>query len=498
MPDSINSIQMPQESLSVRAVKSGFWVFLLRIIQLLVQIIKLIILAPLLDSYNFGLMGIALLTMAVLGTFSATGFEAALIQKKENIRSYLDIAWTVLVVRGFALFALLYLIAPYAAIFFNEPKASPIIQVVGISVIFKALTNIGVIYFRKDLQFRKEFFYQFGGTLIDFIVAVSVALMLRNVWALVFGLLAGNFSRFILSYLIHPYRPRLSLDKQQFKELFGFGKWILASSIVVFLATQGDDAFLCKILGASALGLYQVAFRFANLPGSEIGVLSRVAFPAYSKLQDNIPKLRDAYLRMMRFVSFLSIPLGGGIFMLGPAFTHIFLGDKWMPMVPALRILAVSGIIRVINSPAGSAFNALGKPHLSFVVLLTRVITLAAAIYPLALLWGMSGVAIAVLLSSCSSLPIIVTGLSKVVGLTMRDLLNACSCPLLATIVMIIGVYVLGNIFDQFQSIWFLISVLFGILTYLGVVFVSQKRLDYPISKDIRLVLNSLKLKAKA
>ena len=150
MPDSINSVQIPQESLSVRAVKSGLWVFLLRIIQLFFQTIKIIILAQLLDPYNFGLMGVALLTMAILETFSATGFQAALIQKKEDIKTYLDIAWTVLVLRGFVLFALIYLIAPSISNFFNEPKATPIIQVVGISVIFKAFTNIGVIYFRKE------------------------------------------------------------------------------------------------------------------------------------------------------------------------------------------------------------------------------------------------------------------------------------------------------------------------------------------------------------
>lgn len=484
--------------LRFRVVRGGFWVFVLRITTWLFGLVRTIILARLLAPADFGVFGIALLAMSALQTFSRTGFGAALVQKKEDTEFYLDTAWTVQVIRGVVLGLIAFALAPYVAAFFDAPAAKPILQVIAFSVLLGGLGNIGLSYFQKELEFHKTFVYELSGTLADIGVAIPAAFILRSVWALVFGLLARTIVQIVLSYFIHPYRPRPRFNWQQFKELFGFGKWILASSIVVFLATQGDDAFLCKILGASALGLYQVAFRFANLPGSEIGVLSRVAFPAYSKLQDNIPKLRDAYLRMMRFVSFLSIPLGGGIFMLGPAFTHIFLGDKWMPMVPALRILAISGIIGVINSPAGSAFNALGKPHLSFVVLLTRVITLAGAIYPLALLWGMSGVAVAVLLSSCSSFPVIVTGLSKVVGLKMRDLLKACSCPLLAVIVMIIGVYVLGNIFDQFQSIWFLISVLFGMLTYLGVVFISQKELDYPISEDIRLILNSLKSKAKA
>ncbi|GAI47416.1 unnamed protein product, partial [marine sediment metagenome] len=91
--------------------------------------------------------------------------------------------------------------------------------------------------------------------------------------------------RCIVSYAIHPYRPHFNFQLGQAKELFTFGKWLLASSVVVFLATQGDDAFLGKVLGVTMLGFYQMAFRFGNLPSSEIGLISRVAFPTYSKLQ---------------------------------------------------------------------------------------------------------------------------------------------------------------------------------------------------------------------
>jgi len=157
-----------------------------------------------------------------------------LIQKKEAIKSYLDSAWTVLILRGFILFIILYFIAPYAATFFDAPKAEPIIRVIGFSILFGAFTNIGVIYFQKELEFNKQFIYQFSGTLADFIVAISAVLILKNVWPLVFGLLAGNIVRCFVSYLIHPYRPHLSSELAKVKELFGFGKWILGSSILVF------------------------------------------------------------------------------------------------------------------------------------------------------------------------------------------------------------------------------------------------------------------------
>jgi lipopolysaccharide exporter len=318
----ISNLKNPGENLSQRAVRGGFWVFSLRIVQQLFNLARLIILARILAPHDFGLMGIALLTMATLETFSQTGFQAALIQKKEDIKSHLDAAWTVLILRGFILFTILYLIAPYAATFFNAPEAKSIIQVIGFAILLQAFTNIGVIHFQKELEFNKEFIYQFAGTLADFIVAVSAVLILQNVWALVFGLLAGNAARFIVSYFIHPYRPHLSSDLGKAKELFGFGKWILGSSILVFLITQGDDIFVGKLLGATALGFYQLAYRISNMPATEIThVISQVSFPAYSKLQDNISNLREAYLKVLQVTAFLSFPIAGLIFVLAPDFT---------------------------------------------------------------------------------------------------------------------------------------------------------------------------------
>ncbi|MFQ6084592.1 MAG: lipopolysaccharide biosynthesis protein, partial [Candidatus Aminicenantia bacterium] len=412
----------PSESLSQRAVRGGIWVFALRITNRLFGLVRTVILARVLAPHDFGLMGIALLAMATLETFSQTGFQAALIQKKKNTKAYLDAAWTVLILRGLMLFAILYLIAPYAVTFFNAPKAKPIIQVIGISILLQAFANIGVIYFQKELEFNKQFIHQFAGTLADFIVAVSSVLILRNVWALVFGLLAGNFARFIVSYLIHPYRPHLDFDLGKAKELFGFGKWVLGSSILVFLITQGDDAFVGKILGVTALGFYQMAYMLSNLPATEIThVISRVTFPTYSKLQDDLTKLKEAYLKVLQLTAFISIPLAGGIFILAPEFTKIFLGDKWMSMVPAMQVLVFAGLVRSIAATTGPIFYAVGRPRIETRWQIVRLLVLAVLIYPFTIKWGILGASFAVFLSTFVS----TTGFSfMVIRITTCEIKN--------------------------------------------------------------------------
>ena len=495
---TVSNLKYPGGTLSQRVVKGGFWVFSLRITEQIFNLIRLIILARILAPHDFGLMGIALLTMATLQTFSQTGFQSALIQKKSDTEAYLDAAWTVLILRGFILFTILFFVAPYAAIFFEAPQAKRIIQVIGLSVLLQAFTNIGVVYFKKELEFNKQFVYQLSGTLADFIVAISAALILRSVWALVFGWLAGSTARFIASYLLHPYRPHFSSDLGKAKELFGFGKWLLGSSIVVFLANQGDDIFLGKVLGVTALGFYRMAFHFASLPASEIGLLSRVAFPAYSKLQDNIPKLRNGYLKMSRFVNFLSIPLTGGIFMLSPEFTQIFLGDKWMPIVPALRILAISVMIRVMVGTSGALFNAVGRPDIGFKMTLARVITLAVAIYPLTTLWKISGTSLSVLLAVCATIPIWIINSTREAKVEVRDYLRILLPPLIGTAIMSVVILVLGIALDEFQLMGFLISVLAGVATFLSFIFLIQNISDYAVFKDIKFIFNSLGLRNRA
>lgn len=477
----INNLARPGENLSESVVRGGFWVFSLRIAQQLFSLIRLVILARILAPHDFGLMGIALLTIATLETFSQTGFQQALIQKKDSIESYLNAAWTVLVLRGFILFAILYLIAPYAAIFFNAPEAKSIIQVIGLSFLLSSFTNIGVIYLQKELEFNKEFIYQLSGTLADFAVTISAILILRNVWALVIGLLAGNVVRCFVSYLIHPYRPHLSFDLVKAKKLFGFGRWILGSSILVFLITQGDDIFVGKLLGVSALGFYQMAYRISNIPATEIShLVATVTFPAYSKLQDNPLKLKEVYLKVLQLTTFLSIPIAGLIFILAPDFIRIFLGEKWMPMVPAMMVLALYGMLRAIGATTGVVFIAVGKPEIRTKTQFVALILLAILIYPLTAHWGILGASIAVTIYALIIDPFVVYAVLNIVKSDYKKPVKLLMLPLTATLVTIFVIFAIKTYgFIDISIISLLSLIVIGVLIYILITYLFDTVFNY-------------------
>ncbi|MDR9768945.1 MOP flippase family protein [Acetomicrobium sp.] len=497
---SNTNFKTPSQGLYQRTVRSGVWALAMRVFERGLGIVKLIILARMLAPNDFGLMGIALLAMACLETFSQTGFQQALIQKKEMTEEYLDVAWTFMLIRNIVLFILLFIAAPYIASFFAAPRVTSIVRVIGASLLLGGIggiggfANIGVLCFQRELEFNKQFFYRLTGALADFIISIGAAVVLKSVWALVIGLLTGNIVKLFVGYMVHPYRPRLNFDLNKARELFGFGKWILASSILVFLVTQGDDIFVGKLLGATILGFYQIAYKLSNAPATEIThVISQVAFPAYSKLQDNTESLGNAYLKTLQLVAFVSIPLAGGIFVLAPDFVHIFLGEKWVSIVSVMQILALAGLVRSIQATTGPLFQAIGKPKIDTQWQVIRLLVLAISVYPLTVLWGVLGTAIAVLVSifttflGCSMMVI------KVTGCDIKSYNKAVACPLVAGIIMVFFIVALKNILSSSVIYTFFFFVIIGGFVYLAVIYILSKLFRYNIGTFVRNCWTSLR-----
>lgn len=463
------------ESLSQRAIKGGFWVFSIRLADQILFLIRITVLARLLSPHDFGLMGIAMLTMAVIETFSQTGFQAALIQKKERTQDYLDSAWTILIIRGFLLFIIISVAAPHVATFFNSPESKLIIQVFGLAILFRAFTNIGVIYFQKELEFSRQFLYELSGILTHFVVMIVLAVILRNAWALVLGFLAKNFIQFIVSYIIHPYRPRFHIEMKKVRELFSFGKWVLGSSVLVFLVTQGDDIFVGKILGATMLGFYQLAYKISNTPTTEIShVIAQVTFPTYSKLQDDPLRIKEAYLRVLQLTSFLAFPLAGLIFVLTPEFVLVFLGEKWTPMVPAMQALALAALVRALVGTTGPLFHGTGKPKVETFWEMVRLGLLVILIYPLTMKWGILGTSVAVLVSLFFSNIGFSWNAIKIAQISIKNYMKIVSIPMTSIFLSVLCLFMMKKIIHG-GIVGFLILGCTGIVLYTILVYILDK-----------------------
>ncbi len=424
-----------------RVLRGGAWLLGADLANRAIGLVKITILASLLAPKDFGLMGMAVLVLSWFDTFSQTGFSTALIRKPGDVGSYLGTFWTVQAIRGALLSAVLFASAPLVGSLFHSPEVVPIVRAISVVALFKGLANPAVIYLRRQLRMDREVIWRVGGNLTGFLVAVPFALRYRSVWALVAAALAANVAELALSYLVIAHRPKFELDWPKAREMMRFGKWIFWSNMASYLSLYADGWVVGRFLGGISLGYYQVAQQFGMTPLTGVsGHITAVALPAFSKLQDG-PSLRSAYLRSVRFASTALFPLGALVTAFADIPIRIVLGEKWMPVCPLLRLLTWVGVLTALGGVSMAFLQAVNQPNHAARAAFLRFAGFAVLFYPLMKFYGVTGVALAALISSPISLCYLYVRTAKVLGwdwdllLIFRPALLACT-PVLASLAL--------------------------------------------------------------
>lgn len=388
-----------------KLVKGGFWMSMQRMSVMFFNFVKLTVLTHFLSPTEFGIFGVALIALDILDYLTHTGFGQALIQKKGNVEPYLNSVWTFRLIRSFAISILLFSAAPLAGDFFDSSESILVIRAVSFIYIIRAFANIADIYLLKDLNFKTYFFYNLGGNFIDFALAIIFAILLRNYWALFIGYISRSIFRCAISYILFEFRPKFKLEIEKIKELFQFGKWILVSAIITLLAMYLDKVLVGKLVGITALGLYQVAFRFAHTGTSELrNILGQIYFPYFSVLQDQKEEAKKSYVNLLHAVVIISLMITTGVLCLSPAFTILFMDEKWVSIIPIIQLLSVAAFIGILVSSGNPFFTGLGRPKLMVFLQFIKVISLAIFIFIFGTEMGVKGIAISVTLANTVSL----------------------------------------------------------------------------------------------
>jgi PST family polysaccharide transporter/lipopolysaccharide exporter len=487
---------VPAGSIAERTAKSGVWVARMNVSDRVLQLLMVLVVARLLDPRDFGLFGIAVLAVGASKQLTNIGLNAALIQQKsDDVDSYLNTVWFLEIARGAVIAAVLFLAAPSIASFFGEPRTTELLRVVAISPLLVGLKNPGIVYFNKDLQFHKRFVYQVSGSLALFLLAVGYALVYADVWALIIGFVAADVTRLCVSYLVHDYRPRPEFDLSHAKELISYGKWMTGNSILLFLYGQGDDAVIGWLLPASALGFYQLAYRFSNAPATEIAsTIAKVTFPLYSKLQDDTEGVREAFFRAMQVTTFVAFPAAFGIAAVAPTFVEAFLGEQWLPVVTTMQLLAAYGLTRTLGKTFGAVWKATGRPDLLTKLPIIRIALLAAFIYPATTRFGIEGTAFLIVATSVfPMMPINVYLVVNSIETTYRRFLYELAYPLIASATMGLAVvFVRDSVVLPSPILEFFLLVGTGIATYAVAVAALDLSFDWGISENVRSIREAL------
>lgn len=423
-------------NISNKMAKGAAWMVTFKMVERSIGLVSTIILARLLEPGDFGLVAMATAFLGLLTLLTSFSFDVALIQKQNADRHLYDTAWTFNVIFGLLLALALTISAIPLSQFYNETRLENILYVLALSTLLGGFGNIGPVAFRKDLEFHKEFYFLLAKKLMGFTVCMTLAFTLRNYWALVWGTFAGNMLALLLSYRVHPYRPRFCLSGR--KELFGFSMWLFVNNTIFFAYHRMADFIISKVLGNHALGVYTIAYELSNLPTTElVAPINRAVLPGYSKMADDPAALRQGFLNVLSMIALCATPAGVGIALLAEPLVLVILGDKWREAIPLVEILALSGVLIALQNNASVIYNAIGKPQYMTIISVLHVIVLFVPLLIYLLQkHGTRGIAEAYLYSNFIIWPINYAIAMGLIGAKFSQVFSVIWRPLISSAIM--------------------------------------------------------------
>jgi len=393
------------------------------------------VLARLLTPADFGLIAMAMLVVGFVEAWLSLGLDTALIQNQSATRQHYDTAWTIRIIQSLVVALAIAAAAPLAAAYFKEPRVVPVIWILCLGLPLSAVGNIGIIAFRKDLEFHRQFAFQVTARLLRFLITIGAALWLRSYWALVIGIVSGYGVACALSYAMHPYRPRLSLARV--RELWSYSQWMLMRSIGHFVEMRADEVIVGGLGSTRLMGLYTVASELGRLPGSEIGApLNQALVPGFAKLQHDARRLAAAYLNVLGTVSAVTLPAGIGLALVAKEVVLVVMGSQWADAVPLLVLLAISSAVRTGGSLSTSLFLGAGRPGMAAAFSWLNAGLLLGLALPVVGSYGAEGVAMAKIVGGVVLIVSTFVGVTRVSNVAAKDIAACLWRPALASALM--------------------------------------------------------------
>jgi len=418
-----------------RMARGAVWMVLFKLLERSIGLISTLILARLLVPADFGLVAMAMTFIAMAELLTSFGFDIALIHNREASVDDYNAAWTGNLMLGLSIMAVMFAAAVPISHFYRKPELVWVVVCLALGPAISGAENIGVVAFRKELTFRREFVFQLSRKLVGFCVVVPLAFLLNNHWALVAGSLAAKLASTGISYLMHPFRPKLSLKR--IGHLFRFSKWILVHNMVAFVRERSSDLFVGRMFGAATLGTYSIAYEFANLPTTELGApINRALLPGFAKME-SMDDVAAAYRNAVGLLAWLALPVAAGLFAVAPFFVPVILGNKWLDAVPLMRALALNGVVLMLHASICVVVVARGFPARVALANLIYVAVLLPMLAVFALRFGIEGVAYAALLSGVVCTPVYLWQVSRSVGIKPIVFLRAIARPTIASLAMV-------------------------------------------------------------
>jgi PST family polysaccharide transporter len=321
-----------------------------------------IVLAHLLAPADFGVYAVALVALTGLLAFNELGVSLALVRWQGDPRQIAPTVATISLAFSVVLYVGSWVAAPPFAEVLHAPAAAGIIRLLCLSVVIDGLTSVPVQLLNRDFRQGVRLLVDMVCLLVTTAVTVALAATHHGPWSLAWGMLVGNALSALVMFQLSGTWPRFGFDRGQARELLRFGFPLAAASALVFAILNLDYVVTGRMLGATALGLYLLAFNLASWPVNVFSqVMRRVSLAAFARVQDDRVARQEALTRMASLLAAATLPVCVLLGLLAfPAVNSVY-GTRWGPAAAALPFLAILGAVRVGSELAYDFLVGVGR-----------------------------------------------------------------------------------------------------------------------------------------
>ena len=390
-----------------------------------------------LSPSDYGLIALGTAFMGLLGLVNAMGLGAAIVQKKDLKQEDIDTVFGFSLIISLCICGLQIGTASFVADFYGEPQLFLILCILSLIFVISSLAIIPHSLLLRDLSYKKLAITEFSTAISGSIVTLILALLGMGVWALVIGWITMRVVHLLILWYLRPYfrRPRFGF-KRMLPILAFSGRVTISQILWYFYAHSAASLVVGKVMGKVMLGYFDVALYLACLPMEKVGgIINRVAFPAFSSIQENVDLVGRHYLKAVRILCFIAFPVFWGISSVAPELVGVFLGQKWALAELPLALLALVIPFRMVRNLMAPALIGLGRADVEL-----RNELVAMAFLPVSFLvgvnWGLLGVSLAWVLVFPVVFILSMLNFVKVIQIRARDIFKAMSRPLIIGLIM--------------------------------------------------------------
>ena len=435
---------MENNSLKRSVISNLIWKFGERIGAQCVSLVVSIVLARLLMPSDYGMVTMVTIFITIANVLVSSGFGESLVQKNDadnldfSTIFYFEIFFSV------TIYAILFMLAPYIARFYNEPVLCNVLRVFALRIPLTGINSVQQAYVKKKMIFKKFFFSTLIGTITSAVIGISLAYAGFGVWALIAQYLCNSIMDTVILWMTVRWRPDLCFSFERLKYLVSYGWKIMAAGLLNSFYSQLRSLVIGKVYTAADLAYYNRGQQFPQLLVVNINSsIEGVLFPAMANEQKDVSKLVRIMRRSIKTSSYILFPCMVGLAAVAPVFVKLILTEKWLPCVPYLRIICIQFALQPIQTANLQAIKAMGRSDLFLKLEIKKKVVGILSIILVMRLGVMAIAATGALYSIYASI-VNAHPNRKLMGYGYRDQIKDLSPALGLSAVMGISVFLLG------------------------------------------------------